>query len=213
MARLTEEQMMRIKEHMCSDEKKLAALYKAKKKPYEECSVSFNEAEERKKQNWVEVVILKTKVRMQRPKPVCMAFEDRIWSLFYDLGFRNLNRDDHLEIKWGDGEGDHKQIDMLAVGEDAIFVVECKAASKLTTSSFKSIIDGIEHYKEGVIRALRQIYGDKKIKFILATDNYRIGEEDTKRMFEKKIFHLNENAYKYVQGLLKSYKSLSLIHI
>lgn len=75
-----------------------------------------------------------------------------------------------------------------------------------TTSSFKSVIDGIEHYREGVIRALHQIYGDKKIKFVLATDNYRIGEEDTKRMVEKKIFHLNENAYKYIQGLLKSYK-------
>lgn len=207
MARLTEEQIMSIKEHMCSDEKKLAALYRAKKKPHDECSVSFNEAEERKKQNWEEVITLKTKVRMQRPKPVGVAFEDRIWSMFYDLGFRNLNRDEHLEIKWGDGEGDHKQIDVLAVREEAIFVVECKAASKLTTSSFKSVIDGIEHYKEGVIRALRQIYGDKKIKFILATDNYRIGEEDTKRMTEKKIFHLNENAYKYVQGLLKSYKS------
>ena len=206
MARLNEEQIMSIKEHMCSDEKKLASLYRAKKKSYDECSVSFNEAEERKKQDWVEVVTLKTKVRMQRPKPVGVAFEDKIWSMFYDLGFRSLNRDEHLEIKWGEGSGDHKQIDVLAIGEEAIFVVECKAATKLTTSSFKSVIDGIEHYREGVIRALHQIYGDKKIKFVLATDNYRIGEEDTKRMVEKKIFHLNENAYKYIQGLLKSYK-------
>lgn len=188
MARLTEEQIVSIKEHMCSDEKKLAALCRAKKKAYDECSVTFNEADERKKQNWVEVVTLKTKVRLQRPKPVGAAFEDKIWSMFYDLGFRHLNRDEHLEIKWGAGEGDHKQIDVLAVGDEAIFVVECKAASKLTTSSFKNVIDGIEHYKEGVIRALRQVYGDKKIKFILATDNYRIGEEDTKRMFEKKNF-------------------------
>lgn len=207
MARLSEEQIMSIKEHMCSDEKKLSALYRAKKKSYDECSVSFNEAEERKKQNWVEVVSLKTKVRMQRPKPIGIAFEDKIWSMFYDLGFRHLNRDERLEIKWGEGEGDHKQIDVLAIGEEAIFVVECKAASKLTTLSFKSVIDGIEHYKEGMIRALKQIYGDKKIKFILATDNYRLGEEDTRRMSDKKIFHLNENAYKYIQGLQKSYKS------
>ena len=32
MARLNEEQIMGIKEHMCSDEKKLASLYRAKKK-------------------------------------------------------------------------------------------------------------------------------------------------------------------------------------
>lgn len=207
MARLSEEQIISVKEHMCSDEKKLAALYRARKKSYDECSVSFNEAEELKNQNWIEVVAMKTKVRMQRPKPVGIAFEDKIWSLFYDLGFRNLNRDEHLELKWGEGEGDHKQIDVLAVGEEAIFVVECKAASKITTSSFKSVIDEIELHKEGIIRSLKQIYGDKKIKFILATDNYRIGEEDIKRLNDKRIFHLNENAYKYLQGLLKSYKT------
>lgn len=207
MVRLSDEQIMSIKEHMCSDDKKLAALYRAKKKSYDECSVSFNEAEELKKQGWVEVVALKTKVRMQRQKPLGSAFEDKIWSMFYDLGFRNLNRNERLVIKWGEGNGDHKQIDVLAVGEEAIFVVECKATSKLNTSSFKGIIDGIELYREGVIRALRQIYGEKKIKFILATDNYRLGEEDTKRLSEKKIFHLNENSYKYIQGLLKSYKS------
>lgn len=207
MARLSEEQIISVKEHMCSDEKKLAALYRARKKSYDECSVSFNEAEELKNQNWIEVVTMKTKVRMQRPKPIGIAFEDKIWSLFYDLGFRNLNRDEHLELKWGEVEGDHKQIDVLAVGEEAIFVVECKAASKITTSSFKSIIDEIELHKEGIIRSLKQIYGDKKIKFILATDNYRIGEEDIKRLNDKRIFHLNENAYKYLQGLLKSYKT------
>ena len=207
MARLSEEQIISVKEHMCSDEKKLGAIYRARKKSYDECSVSFNEAEELKNQNWIEVVAMKTKVRMQRPKPVGIAFEDKIWSLFYDLGFRNLNRDEHLELKWGEGAGDHKQIDVLAVGEEAIFVVECKAASKITTSSFKSIIDEIELHKEGIIRSLKQIYGDKKIKFILATDNYRIGEEDIKRLNDKRIFHLNENAYKYLQGLLKSYKT------
>ena len=34
MARLNEEQIMGIKEHMCSDEKKLASLYRAKKKSW-----------------------------------------------------------------------------------------------------------------------------------------------------------------------------------
>jgi len=207
MARLSEEQVASIKEHMCSDEKKLSSLYRGKKKIYNECVVSLNEAEERKKDGWAEFITLKTKIKMQRPKPVGTAFEDKIWAMFYDLGFRILNRDEHLEIKWGEGDGDHKQIDVLAVSDEAIFVVECKAASKLTQTSFKSVIDGIEHYKEGIIRALRQIYGEKKVKFILATDNYRVGEEDTNRMKEKHIFHLNENAYKYILGLLKSYKT------
>lgn len=208
MAFLSEEQAVVIREHMCSDFKILAAKYKLRRKTHEERSVSFNEAEVLKEHGWTELVAKKTKVRLQKKKEVGPAFEDRIWAMFYDLGFRCLNRDEHLVIKWGEGEGDHKQVDVVAVGDDAIFVVECKAASKIsTTTSFKAVIDGIELHKEGIIKSLRQIYGDKKVKFILATDNYRVGTEDAKRMEEKKIFHLNENAYRYFQGLIKSYKS------
>ena len=207
MAFLNDEQVASIKEHVVTDPKKLASLYKAKKKSCEECSVPYNEAEVLKTQGWTEVIALKTKKRLQRPKPINSAFEDRVWSLFYELGFRCLNRDEHLVIQWGPDKGDHKQIDVLAVGDEAIFVVECKAANKVTTGSFKDVIDGIEHYREGVVKSLKQIYGDKKVKFILATDNYRIGEEDIQRLNDKKIFHLNENAYKYIQGLLKSYKN------
>lgn len=208
MAFLTDEQVVAIKEHMCCDEKTLSSKYKFRKKTHEECSVSFNEAEVLKTQGWIELVTLKTRVRLQKKKDVGTAFEDKIWTMFYDLGFRCLNRDEHLVIKWGEGEGDHKQVDVLAVGDDAIFVVECKGANKISTStSFKSVIDGIELHKDGIIKSLRQVYGDKKVKFILATDNYRVGIEDSKRMNEKKIFHLNENAYRYFLGLIKSYKS------
>lgn len=208
MAFLTDEQVATIKEHMCCDEKVLSSKYKFRKKTHEERSASFNEAEVLKTQGWVELVSLKTRVRLQKKKDLGTAFEDKIWAMFYDLGFRCLNRDEHLVIKWGEGDGDHKQVDVLAVGDDAIFVVECKSANKAATSiSFKSVIDGIELHKEGIIKSLRQVFGDKKVKFILATENYRVGVEDSKRMEEKKIFHLNENAYRYFQGLIKSYKS------
>lgn len=208
MAFLTDEQVAAIKEHMCCNEKVLSSKYKFRKKTHEERSASFNEAEVLKTQGWVELVLLKTRVKLQKKKDLGTAFEDKIWAMFYDLGFRCLNRDEHLVIKWGEGEGDHKQVDVLAVGNDAIFVVECKSAIKASTSiSFKSVIDGIELHKEGIIKSLRQVYGDKKVKFILATENYRVGVEDSKRMEEKKIFHLNENAYRYFQGLIKSYKS------
>lgn len=207
MAFLNDEQVASIKEHMITDAKALATAYRTRKKPYDECSVSYNEAELRKKAGWEEVAALKTKVRLQRAKAVGNAFEDRVWCMFYSLGFKILNRDENLVIQWGEGEGDHKQIDVLAVNDEAIFVVECKAASKLTQTSFKSAIDEIELHKAGVIKSVRQIYGEKKVKFILATDNYAVGEEDIKRLNERKIFHLNENAFKYIESLMKSYKT------
>lgn len=207
MAFLTDEQVANIKEHMISDPSMLTIAWKARKKPYDECSVSYNEAEIRKANGWEEIVALKTKVKLQKPKAIGRAFEDKIWSLFYSLGFKIINRDEHLVIKWGNGDGDHKQVDVLAVSDEAIFVVECKAASKPTQCSFKSIIDEIEHHKEGVIKSVRQIYGNKKVKFILATENYVVGEADSKRLDERKIFHLNDKAYRYIDSLIKSYKT------
>ena len=44
--------------------------------------------------------------------------------------------------------------------------MECKAADKIKTANFKKDIDNLCQYKEGVTKALRQIYGEKKVKFV-----------------------------------------------
>ena len=65
-------------------------------------------------------------------------------------------------------------------------------------------------YKDGVAKALRQIYGeDKKVKFIFATRNYTFSEgcDDEKRLAENKIFQFTDNTYDYVNSLIKAYKS------
>ena len=210
MAFLTESQVSNILEHMVSDKKQLAALNRIKKSPFMEYTVMYNQVEEYERLGWSRYLELKTRVKMQKPKPIGIAFEDKVWSLFYSLGFKCLNRDEHLTIKWGEGEHDSKQIDVLAVGDDAIFVVECKAISKMTSISFKTEIENIELYKEGIRKALKQIYGEKKVKFIFATENYIVGKSDTERMKERKIFHMNEKAVKYIQNLQKKYKSCVL---
>lgn len=210
MAKLTENQIDLINNHVSADEAVLKRKYEAKRKAYDETSVPYSELEALVKEGWEETAHLKRRVKMQRNKAHDIAFEDEIWCMFYELGFRNLNTDRNLAIQWGPNEGDHQQIDILAVGDDAIFVVECKsssASSKL--ASFKNALDHIEHIRQGLTDSLHQLYGkDKKVKYIFATRNYRFAEdsEDLRRMKDKKIFHLNENAYKYIKGLIKSYK-------
>ena len=205
---LNEDQVANVLSHMTEDVKALSSLHNAKKNPRYERSVSFNQEEEMLAAGWEKYQELKTKLKFQKPKPTGVEFEDKIWDMFYRLGAKALNRDEHLEIQWGPNSGDHKQIDVLAVDDEAIFVIECKATSKPHTSaSFKDVIDGIEHYKEGVKKALKQIYGDKNIKFILATKNYKLGAVDKDRLKDRKIFHLDDKAYKYIDRLINSYKS------
>ncbi len=142
-----------------------------------------------------------------------MKLEDDIWCMFYNLGFRNLNYDEDLSVQWGDNPEDRHQLDVVAVGDEAIFVVECKATAKLKPASFKKEIGEICLYRDGVIKALRQIYGDeKKVKFIFATRNYTFAEgcDDEKRLADNKIFQFTDNTYDYINSLIKSYKSTAI---
>lgn len=210
MAFLTTSQIQNIREHMTEDPSVLSKKFKAKKTPYEIRSVSLNELEDYISEGWDEVSTSKHKAKIQKLKPTGMRFEDDIWCMFYNLGFRTLNYDENLTIQWGNNPEDKHQLDVVAVGDEAIFVVECKATENIRQASFKKEIGEICLYKEGVMRALKQIYGqEKKVKFIFATRNYTFPEgcDDEKRLSENKIFQFTENTYDYVNSLIKSYKS------
>lgn len=210
MAFLTDLQVAEIKKHMTEDPAVLASKFKAKNSPTDNVTVLHAERETYESLGYTVVNIMKTKVKMTRPKKVGPQFEDDIWCMFYKLGFRILNLDEGLSIPWGPNPEDHHQIDVVAIGDDAIFVVECKAAEVPKNRYFKDELDVMINYKEGVTKALKQIYGtEKKVRFILATRNYRIpeGSDDQARMANNRIFHLNENTYEYICNLIKSYKS------
>ncbi len=212
MAWLTEIQRDNILSHISSDEAVLKRKYKARKSEYDERSIAINEIDDWEAEGW-EVQsqgIGKRKAKIQKKKPSGRFFEDNMWCLFYELGFRKLNTDEKLVIQWGDGEGDHQQIDVLAVNEEAIFVVECKAAEvPKKATSFKRDIDHIEQTREGLVKALHELFGKKKVKFIFATKNLRFKEssEDIKRLDAKKIYHFNDSTYQYVKKLITNYKN------
>lgn len=210
MAFLTESQVQTIKEHMITeDASKLVSKFKSKNTPYDLLTIELNEAENYRKEGWEVITTLKRKLKIQREKDTGRKFEDEVWCMFYNLGFRTLNYDENLVVKWGSGEGDHHQLDVVAVDDEAIFVVECKAADKPRNANFKKDIDNLCQYKEGVTKALRQIYGEKKVKFVFATRNYKFSEssEDLHRLSDNKIYHFNENSFNYINNLIKAYKT------
>ena len=188
----------------------MKALFKVKKSQFDTCKVPHAQVETLENQGWIVSVTQKYKTQMTRKKEVGRQFEDDIWSMFYRLGFRILNADDNLRVQWGPHPENVKQLDLVAVGDDAIFVVECKAAEKQKKQSFQQALTEIVLYKEGMAESLRQLYGkDKRVKFIFATRNYRIEEdgEDAMRMRNNDIFHLDDAAFNYISKLITSYQS------
>lgn len=211
MATLTELQIEKIREHMLHDEDALKIKFKAKNTQFDTMKVLHAEVETYENQGWMAGAPMKTKTPITRRKRHDIQFEDDVWCMFYNLGFSILNADEKLRIQWGNNPGEDKQIDIVAVGEDAIFVVECKCAEKeRSQKSFQQDLIEMSNYKAGIAESLRQIYGkDKRVKFIFATRNYRINGEgdDAIRMKQNSIYHLDENAYNYICNLIKSYQS------
>ena len=209
MQNLSQSQIQDIKSHMLDDVDALKKKFKAKNTEFISINVPHNEAPNFESQGYSVVKQSKLKTLLTIKKSEGLQFEDDIWCMFYKLGFRNLNIDENLVVQWGPNPSDTQQLDVVAVGEEAIFVVECKATAKPKTHSFKGDLNNIEQYKEGVASVLKEIYGtNKRVKFIFATRNYRFAEEgeDITRMRNSNIFHLNDNSYNYIANLIKSYK-------
>ena len=207
MAHLTELQVEKVKSHMMRDENALKIKFKAKNTEFDTISRPHNEVEDYEKMGYSVVRSSARKTTLSRKKDHSVQFEDDVWCMFYKLGFRILNGDEKLVIQWGPNKEDTQQLDVVAVGDDAIFVVECKAAQAFVGHSFKTELNKMEQYMSGVTEALQQIYGSgKRVKFLFASRNYRINDEDIARMANAGIFHLNDNSYNYINNLIKSYK-------
>lgn len=200
-----------LKGKMSSDPSILGKIYKSKKKKFHERTVEHNRTEEFIQGGWEEYgTPLKTKTRLRKPKSHSDQFEDDVWCQIYELGFRHLNVDRHFNLPFGKSQGEKKQIDVVAVNEDTILLIECKSSKKSQKpQSFKTEFEALSRRLAGQKKVLEGVFGEeKRTKFIFATRNFRLSREslDVKRLEKGNGFFYNDNTFEYVNSLIKSYK-------
>lgn len=213
MAFLDQIQIDTIKENIVEDLSILGKTYKSKRSNYQLISVDHSLTENYKKEGWEEYSKpLKTKTLLRKEKDASKKFKDAIWCQFYELGFRIMNSE-HLALPFSKIQGDVKEIEILAIGEDTIFIVECRSSETLKKGSFKQEFDLLKLRLDGFKKALFQIYGnDYKIKYVFATKNFRFEKEslDLEKFYSTNSFLLDDNAYTYINNLIKHYKKACL---
>jgi len=162
-------------------------------------SVAPSERAEYEASGWVLDRQLKRSSRMRRPKSHDIRFEDRVWAMLAKVGFTSLNRKRSFTINYGGAANQKKQIDIFATDGDVALVVECKSsgAERPPSSAFKSDVEAIQGYREGVIRAIREELPDVKVKFVLATNNFRVSDDTKSRIDGAGVFHLDDEAVEY----------------
>jgi len=103
---------------LCANKEELKRTASKRKKSYEEKTVEHTEVESYKEDGWEVLRTGKSKTRIKKPKPTDILFEDRVWMIFYNLGFRDMNKDRKCKLEYGPYT---KQIDVLARDDEMDF--------------------------------------------------------------------------------------------
>lgn len=167
-------------------------------------SIAYELIDSYKSKGWSVDKEFKTVCRMKKDKPSDRAFEDEMWSLFANLGFNKLNKDRNFVIPYSDDCKSDQQIDVIAIDDESIIIIECKATETLEKrKSFKTDIEALGGKKQGIINYLRKVFPNEKhkIKFIFATRNYVLSKDDIDRLNNFKILHFEDEMLKYYQNL------------
>lgn len=138
---------------------------------------------------------------MEKAKATGDSFEDEVWTIFYKMGFKLMNRDRDFHLQYS--EGLTKQIDVVAIDDDVCLLIECKeTASENNAHSWKTDLEAISGFREKLFAEIRSKYPNRRCKYVFATKNYVIGEQDSKRMQEFQIANFDYDTIQYYDQLV-----------
>lgn len=143
-------------------------------------------------------------VKVKKEKPFYERFEDQIWLLFFQMGFKHLNRDANFKMNYDFNNPDFtQQIDVFAADDETILIVECKSSEDLNEVQFKKDIEKLHGQMEGLRKCALKQYPGRKVKFIWATHNCIMSAKDIKRLQEWDIIFFSDSTIQYYSELVK----------
>lgn len=149
--------------------------------------------------------IKKTKKKttiMTKPKKQGEAFEDEVWTIFYKMGFKHMNKNNSFAILYSPENHLSKQIDVIAIDDETCLLIECKESEQYGKNrSFQQDINEIPSFLPKVLGIIRERYPRVKCKYIFATKNYLVSPQDKNRMKEHGIIHFDYSAILYIKLL------------
>lgn len=185
-------------------DKNLKRQRTVRKRDFFEESILLPLLSEYKKKGWIEHKRFIKKCKVRKTKPFDVKFEDKLWCIFADMGFNQLNSDRFFKLPYsGDGKLT-QQIDIIAIDDETILIVECQSEEEITKGrSFKDPIEALAQQREGIFKTLQKFFPTykHKLKFIFATENIVLKKPDLERLERYDIIHFDEEAVLYFEDL------------
>ncbi len=160
--------------------------------------------EEKLLDGWEVDTILKTTTKILRKKSDDIAFEDKVWSLFAQLGFKLMNKDRYLHLPYDKNNFSlTQQIDVFAKDDETVLIIECKSSIKNKLGDFNKELEAMKSKKSGIINTISALFPSTKPKFkyILATRNLGLSSTDESRLANIDGIHFSEEVIDYYYSL------------
>jgi DNA sulfur modification protein DndB len=142
-------------------------------------------------------------IKLKKLKLHSLLFENKVWSVFHKMGYNNLNIDNSFKIPYANNpEIPPRQIDVFCFDDDTAIVIECKSSENRRIRPLQTIINDYANIKSGIIKYLNNFFETKKkVKFIIATNNIIVSENDLKRIKENNILLFTQDDINYYDQL------------
>lgn len=154
---------------------------------------------------WIQDKENKKSIAFKKPKSHFTMFEDKVWVILAKMGFTTLNKSD-LKLPYTTDETiPGKQIDVFAADSETIILVECKSAQEMKKEYFSTVLNEYDKVISGGSKVLKKEFTDKhKIRYIFATNNIILSDNDRKRLRELNMIHFNQDDIHYYEQLLNT---------
>ena len=181
----------------------LNVIRKERSKKYLSIKIPLKQLDKYISEGWTLAKRMKTRLEMQKEKPLEEQFSDQVWLLMNKLGFTSENREKsfcfHFDIE---GKKQNAIFDVIAIDDEIALVIKCKVANdEGTKGNVKNDLDSFAKVKPLIISSIRNIYPDRKVKIILATKNIIINKIDQEKLKEADIAYFNEDTIAYYEEL------------
>ena len=179
---------------------------KTRNRTYDQLTINKLLLPEYQEKGWSSIKENKNTFVIRKPKPHDKAFEDRVWTCLAKMGFDEMNGSTRLKLLYlASTNIPGRQLDVFAADKETVIIIECKSAEELKKKNLQTIINDFITVKNGSNHFIQKLYhGEKrKVKFILATNNIILSENDKDRLFAENIEHFNQDDIDYYEQLIE----------
>lgn len=147
-------------------------------------------------------------VRLRRPKPDWMAWEDRVWTLLYRMGFTHLSGQGGglLDLNTKEEKSPTSQIDVVGLDDEVAIVISCKSAEKYSKrSGFREELAVHNELRQRFTNCIRQQFQAKdkrQVAFAMFLRNADLSDNDKKWASESRIILFDDRDLTYYEDLV-----------